>query len=226
MIAFAATHTGLRRKGNEDSFLCQLEKGVFAVADGLGGLQYGEVASKMAVDFLGAQEFSTFDDLHALVRSLSADIYAKGMELCDSVIGTTLTLAVVADGYLRVAQVGDSVAFTVLPDGQGLQLTREQTVADERRRRGETNVDRYLEHVLTQCLGQKEEVVPDVLMRDFPPLSRLLLCSDGITKTVPKDLILEILREGESPQYVADFLIESANRSGGPDNSTAVVVFG
>ncbi|MFA5256862.1 MAG: protein phosphatase 2C domain-containing protein [Opitutales bacterium] len=226
MIVHAGTHSGLRRKGNEDSFLCQPEKGIFAVADGLGGLQFGEVASKMAVDFLGSLAPSAFDDMQMLVRSLSAEIYGKGMELCGSVIGTTLTLAIIADGYLRVAQVGDSVAFMILPDGQGLQLTREQTVAEERRRRGETNVDRYLDHVLTQCLGQKDEVTPDVLTREFPPLSRLLLCSDGITKTVSKDVILETLREGESPEKVVGFLIDSANRNGGPDNSTAVVVFG
>jgi len=225
MMAYGDTHPGLRRSNNEDSFLCQPERGVFAVADGLGGLQYGEVASGMLVELIKAASLDDLADLQSFVRSASAKICRKGLELCSSTIGTTLTLAIVADGYLRIAQVGDSVAFMTFPGG-GLQLTREQTVAEERRHSGEIEVERYLEHVLTQCMGQSADVVPDVFTRDFPPSARLLLCSDGITKTVDRGGILDVLRNGESPESVVADLIAMANRAGGPDNSTAVVFFG
>jgi serine/threonine protein phosphatase PrpC len=225
IAAHADTDTGLRRSGNEDSFLMQPERGLFAVADGLGGLSYGEVASRMAVEFLGAQEMGAFDDLTALVRTASGIIRRKGIELGGGTIGTTLTLAIVDGGYLRIAQVGDSVAFLTLPDGKGMQLTREHTVAEERRSAGRDDVEPYMEHVLTQCLGQEDEVVPDVFMREFPAGARLLLCSDGITKTVDRAAILESLRTSATPKVLVDGLIQAANANGGPDNSTAVAVF-
>jgi serine/threonine protein phosphatase PrpC len=223
--SFAGTDTGLHRKGNEDSFLHQPERGLFAVADGLGGLSFGEVASKIAVDHLGAVDMAAFDDLAALVREISGKIRDKGNELGKGTIGTTLTLAIVEGMYFRIAQVGDSMAYLALPDGKNVQLTREHTLAEEYRKAGKTNIDPYLEHVLTQCLGQEAEVNPDVFVTEFPVGARLLLCSDGITKTVEDAEIYSVLRTGVDPKSIVEALIKKANERGGPDNSTVVVVF-
>ena len=221
----ADTHPGIRRSGNEDSFLLQPERGIFAVADGLGGLSYGEVASGMCVDMLSKSDMSASEDLTGLVRGISSAIAEKGHELNSGTIGTTLTLAIIDGGYARLAQVGDSLAYMILPSGDGIQLTREQTVAEEYRRAGRTDFDPYLEHVLTQCLGQDREVMPDVFVREFPENSRMLLCSDGITKTIDDAHIYEILRTGLDPKSIVEELIATANANGGPDNSTAVVLF-
>lgn len=223
--AYAGTDTGLLRSGNEDAFIVQPERGLFAVADGLGGLSYGEVASRIAVEYLGAQVMDAFDDLPSLIRNVSEIIRKKGLELCGGTIGTTLTLAIISGGSLRIAQVGDCVAFMTGPTGDGMQLTCDQTLAEARRSAGRDDIEPYMEHVLTQCLGQKEEVVPDVVTHDFQTGSRLLICSDGITKTVDRKLILETLRSGVTPKEIVDSLIKAANELGGPDNSTAVVVF-
>jgi PPM family protein phosphatase len=223
--SFAGTDTGLHRNGNEDSYLHQPDRGLFAVADGLGGLSYGEVASKMAVDRLASVDMLEFDDLSVLVNVISHEIWEKGQQLGKGTIGTTLTLAIVEGLYFRIAQVGDSMAYLVLPDGRNVQLTREHTLAEEYRKAGRTNIDPYLEHVLTQCLGQEGTVVPDVFVTDFPVGARLLLCSDGITKTVDDDSIYLALRGGSDPKEIVEGLIKRANDKGGPDNSTVVVVF-
>jgi len=223
--SFAGTDTGLHRNGNEDSFLHQPERGLYAVADGLGGLSYGEVASKMAVDRLASVDMLEFDDLPVLVNEISHEIWEKGQQLGKGTIGTTLTLAIVEGMYFRIAQVGDSMAFMALPDGKNLQLTREHTLAEEYRRAGRTNIDPYINHVLTQCLGQEGTVNPDVFVVDFPVGARLLLCSDGITKTVDEEDIYSALRKGSEPKEIVESLIKKANDNGGPDNSTVVVLF-
>lgn len=223
--SYADTHPGMRRGGNEDAFLHEPDRGVYAVADGLGGLSYGEVASGIAVEMLSKATAADFEDLTGLVRKISVAIAKKGAELKSGTIGTTLTLAILEGGYARLAQVGDSLAYMVLPDGTGVQLTREQTVAEEYRRAGRTNIEPYLEHVLTQCLGQEREVLPDVFVREFPVGARMLLCSDGITKTIDDASIYEAVRRGADPKSIVDALIRTANEKGGPDNSTAVVIF-
>lgn len=225
LCAFGASHPGLRRSNNEDSFLCVSERGLFAVADGLGGLMYGEVASGLLVELLDSAQEQELDDLNALALRLSEAIADKGAELCASTIGTTMTLAIVREGKLRIAQVGDSVAFLLTSEDGFRQLTTEQTVADERRRAGRIDIEPYMNHVLTQCMGQKEAVVPELLELDFPAGARLLLCSDGITKTVQDEHIHEALAECETPQRLVKELIDMANRAGGPDNSTVVAVF-
>jgi protein phosphatase len=223
--AYAASDVGLRRECNEDAFLCLPERGLFAVADGLGGLAYGEVASRMVVEMLAAGEDESFEDMTAFVRTISETIRRKGFELGSGMIGTTLTFAMLRSGYLRIAQVGDSVAFLTTPSGESLQLTEDQTVAEERRRSGRSDIEPYMEHVLTQCIGQDGEVVPVVFMRPFPDGAHLLLCSDGITKTVDRADILKQLAAATSPAELVDSLIRKANLMGGPDNSTAVAVF-
>jgi serine/threonine protein phosphatase PrpC len=225
LLAYANTDTGLMRSGNEDSFLSLPKRGLFAVADGLGGQAYGEVASRMAVDLLCKEKADAFADLHALLQHVSASIRSRGRELGGGEIGTTLTLAIVEGGFLRIAQIGDSIAFMTAPDGTRLQLTREHTVAEERRSAGRRDIESYMEHILTQCLGQADEVMPDVLTREFPIGARLLLCSDGITKTVDRCAILETLQSAATPREAVDSLIKAANASGGPDNATAVAVF-
>lgn len=223
--AFADTHTGLRRKNNEDSFLCLPERGLFVVADGLGGLQYGEEASGNLVRLLEQEPDEAFDDLVSLAQRLSLAVHERGKELTADTIGTTMTLVQLRGERLRLAQVGDSSAYLWTSWG-GLQvLTEEQTVAGQRLRDGLGGVEPYMHHVLTQCMGQREPVVPQLLELEFPKGARLLLCSDGITKTVSDELITEVLSESESVEQAVHCLIDMANRAGGPDNSTAVVVF-
>ncbi len=179
----------------------------------------------MMVELLDSASDEQLKDLREFVREASFQIRDKGRELCASSIGTTLTLLLASDGSMQIAQVGDSVAFILDPSSGFRQLTREQTLAQERILAGDKNVEAYLHHVLTQCMGQPEEVVPDVISLPLTEGSRIILCSDGITKTVADEHIEEVLRECESPAEVVKQLIDMANRAGGPDNSTVVTVF-
>ena len=224
VIVAAQTDRGLCRDRNEDSFLAQPSRGLFAVADGMGGLPMGAVASRMAVDGLADAADAELSDLTAFVAGLNERIRAEGLRKTGGTIGTTLTLAHVVGTRLCIAHVGDSAAFLLTPGIAVLKLTREHTEAEERRRSGHHTLPVH-EHILTRCLGQEESLAVDVAEFDFPLGARLALCTDGITKTLDKVVIARLLTKYATPQEVAEHLVRAANENGGPDNATAVVVF-
>jgi protein phosphatase len=204
------TEVGHVRSRNEDALLAWPERGLVAVADGLGGHPAGDVASLTAVrsiDESGLDAESSEDDLraaadaahHAVLAAAEAEPGRYGM-------GTTLVVATVRDATARVLHVGDSRAY-LLHDGRLEPLT----------------ADHGAHGYLTQALGLDREIDPDVADVECPPGSRLLLCTDGLTNMVDDDKVAELLA-AEDPQAAVDSLVEAALDAGGIDNVTVVVV--
>lgn len=224
------TDVGRSRARNEDSYLVQ--DPLFAVADGMGGHRGGDVASSLALDGLRApEEGSAADGFRELVKQIKAanqrvldrgeaDRDLRGM-------GTTLTAMLASDGTAHVAHVGDSRAY-LLRDGKLQQLTEDHTLVQRMVREGRLTEDEAHTHpqrsILTRALGVDPEVAVDELTLDLHEGDRILLCSDGLSSMLDRDVIQEILQSEADPQAAADRLIEAANQAGGDDNITAVIL--
>lgn len=204
------TEVGHVRTRNEDAVLARPERGVLAVADGLGGHPAGDVASLTAVrriDELDLTGESGADELVAAAAEAHRAVLEAGQHPDRHGMGTTLVLAAVTDGAARVVHVGDSRAY-LLPPGGGLRPLTE---------------DHGMHGYLTQALGLDRDVRPDVAEVDCPPGTRLLLCTDGLTNMVDDEGIAEMLGH-DDPQKACDALVEAALDAGGVDNVTVVVV--
>lgn len=199
--------------------LCDPARGLFVVADGLGGHRGGEVASRTAIDALDrtlqvARLAASTDDAAllrtAIVEAHEAVVAAQTSGLED--MGTTVVVALVRpDGRTTVAHVGDSRAYR-WRTGMLERLTRDHTVP--------TGFGR----LLTQALGSPAGVEPDCVEVHFEDGDLLLLCSDGLTDVVSDRGIAELVAAGGSCAAIADRLVEAALAGGGPDNVTVVVV--
>jgi protein phosphatase len=235
IAAFAATDTGLARSGNEDSHL----KGdtVFAVADGLGGHQAGEVASAAAVapladldgrDLGGPVEAA--EALVAAVREANRAIMEQAAADPDQWgMGTTLTAAAVVGGRdLQLAHVGDSRAY-LLRGGELRQLTTDHTVIAELVRRGHLSPAQAALHpersVLTRAVGLDPDLQVDTPAAvQLQPADQVLLCSDGLTEVVADQRIAAVLTAAGGGDDACRSLVAAANDAGGPDNVTVVLL--
>jgi serine/threonine protein phosphatase PrpC len=233
--AFGATHTGRVRAGNEDSFL--VADLVFAVADGMGGHQAGEIASDAALEPLRALDLSDIDDPAALGEQLADAVRAANTLVVERAaadpelegMGTTLTAVAVRDGQLHVAHVGDSRAYLLRDDEPMSQLTTDHTLVERLVREGRLSRDEAATHpqrnVITRAIGHEStvdvEVLPPITLRDG---DQILLCSDGLSGPVPDARISETLAETVDGDDAVRALLALANAAGGPDNITAVLV--
>lgn len=231
--AEARSDCGLHREANEDSYLLMPEEGVFAVADGLGGLPHGALASRSAVDLLRERLLCRGDgpelDLEALVREVNAGIVSLGERISSRRgIGTTLTLVRLDEGFLRFAHVGDSRAL-LFRDGIGSSLTTDHTMEQEFIERfGDHHgleIPEHFAHTLTRCIGQRERLDVDCGEVRLQPGDRVLLCTDGITKVVPPGVLQSMIARYDNPGSFLDAVIDRANELGGPDNETGVALF-
>jgi PPM family protein phosphatase len=235
LSSFAGTDVGRTRSGNEDSYFCG--RAVFAVADGLGGHQGGEVASAAAVAPLADLDGRGFADPAEAAEALAAAIREANSAILDQAagdpglwgMGTTVTAAAVAgDRHLQLAHVGDSRAY-LLRDGSLEQLTTDHTVVGELVRRGRLTPDQAAIHpersILTRAVGLDPRVpvdTPDPL--ELVPGDQVLLCSDGLTEAVPDSRIAELLSTSPDGDAACRALIDAANDAGGPDNITVVLI--
>jgi PPM family protein phosphatase len=232
--SFAGTDVGMVRSGNEDSLFSG--RTVFAVADGLGGHQGGEVASATAVEPLAALDGREFADPDAAAQALASAIRAGNAAILERAagtpdlwgMGTTVTAAAVAgDRFLQLAHVGDSRAY-LLRDGTLDQLTTDHTVVGELVRRGRLTPEQAAIHpersILTRAVGLDPNLpvdTPDPL--ELQPGDQVLLCSDGLTEPVPDAAIAQLLATPDG-DAACRALIDAANTAGGPDNITVVLV--
>ena len=230
----AATHTGLVRSENEDSYV--VDEPVFAVADGMGGHLAGEVASQMAVATLRRRaddrSLPDVDSIIDAVRSANLEINDAAASSADQRgMGTTLTaLAVVgSDGseQLALVNVGDSRAY-VLRNDRFVQLSVDHSYVQELIASGQLAAAeaRFHPHrnIVTRALGIDRSVQIDAWTLTLVTGDRFLLCSDGLVDEVVDETIADLLRSIDDPQQVADQLVATANRHGGRDNTTVVVV--
>ena len=230
-----ATDVGRVRSGNEDSLLALPP--MFAVADGMGGANGGEVASAMAVEVLrrGLRGLPGGAGLELLAREADRAIRERGRsDRSLRGMGTTLTAARVdpglpgqGPGVARIAHVGDSRAY-LLRAGRLRRLTRDHTLVDELVRNGQIRPADVASHpsknVLLNVLGGGSDLVVDEVSVRLEPGDRLLLCTDGVTGLVDDGRIAGILGSVAQPRAAAERLVAEANAAGGHDNATAIVV--
>lgn len=232
----ARTHVGRVRSQNEDAHLENPDTGLYLVADGMGGHAAGEVASGIAADTLGSRldslppdADSAADELSEAIREANSRILREAAEdPAREGMGTTVTaLLTLRDGRSVVGHVGDSRAYR-LRDGEFLRITRDHTWVQEQVERGGLTPEAARLHsasgVLTRALGVEADVEPDLIREEWREGDLYLLCSDGLTGMVPDRRIAELLRNGEDLEERADALVELANREGGRDNVTVVLV--
>jgi serine/threonine protein phosphatase PrpC len=228
----ARTDVGRVREGNEDSYM--VHDPLYAVADGMGGHQGGEVASSTALEHLEriAEEPISEDSgsarLADVVREANRVVYEKAAgDPGLSGMGTTLTAVVAAGPLIHLAHVGDSRAY-LLRHGELSLLTEDHTVVNRLVREGRITPQEAEIHpqrsILMRALGVDEQIDVDEATHEVRAGDRLLLCSDGLTGMVGESEILAILGGEEDPQRAADRLVEVANEAGGADNITAVVI--
>jgi serine/threonine protein phosphatase PrpC len=221
------TDTGRQRNANEDSYFARSP--VFAVADGMGGAQAGEVASRIAAT---AFERSAIGDepaetqLEQIATSANQEIHDLAQR--DSTragMGTTLTAALFRDDELALGHVGDSRAY-VLRDGELKRLTKDHSLVEELRRQGRLTEEEAEEHpqrsIITRALGPEPNVKVDTMTFKAKSGDIFLLCSDGLTTMVPDSDIRDILVNARSLRSAVNKLIDAANSGGGRDNITAV----
>jgi PPM family protein phosphatase len=222
------TDVGRQRSANEDSLV--VRPPLFAVADGMGGAQAGEVASAVAVDAVeGAQESSepTEAQLANIVRDANRRIY--DLAVADESrrgMGTTLTLAKLHGDEVSVAHVGDSRAYR-LRGGELEQLTRDHSLVAELERSGQITAEAAEHHpqrsIITRALGPEPDVEVDTYTLAGRDGDLFLICSDGLTSMISDDEVASILRSAGSLDEAADELVRAANQSGGKDNITVIL---
>jgi serine/threonine protein phosphatase PrpC len=226
---FKDTDTGRARRANEDALFARSP--LFAVADGMGGAQAGEVASNIAVEVLqgGLPDGpgSVEERLAGLVQEANARIHELSRADEDRAgMGTTMTAAYVGETDLTVAHVGDSRLYC-MRDGQFTRRTDDHSLVEELVREGRLTPQEADEHpqrsIITRALGPEGEVVVDHHTWSARAGDIYLLCSDGLTSMVPEARIAEILRQSRSLAEAGSALIDAANRAGGRDNITVVL---
>ena len=222
------TDTGRQRRGNEDSSFARAP--LFVVADGMGGAQAGEVASRLAVDTFAQglpDDGGAEDRLATRVREANGVIYERAHSEQDLAgMGTTLTAAYLEDTHVAIAHVGDSRAY-LFRDGTLKRLTQDHSLVDELVREGKLTEEQAAEHpqrsIITRALGPEATVAVDTWRYPVRADDVLLLCSDGLTSMISEQRITQILGENPSLESAADRLIDAANAAGGRDNITVVL---
>jgi PPM family protein phosphatase len=235
--AAGGSDIGRVRKGNEDSFYLDERRGVFLVADGMGGHAAGEVASAIAaesvVDALDGTAVTPSDDLD---ETLAAAFFEAQRRIADCCIGdprmtgmgTTLSVAVLLPtGDLHLAHIGDSRVY-LQRGGTLVPLTRDHTwvqrEVDAGRLPAEAARNHHLSHILTRVLTADDPPDPDLQRERLAPGDTVLLCSDGLHNMLDDPSLLDRLTAAQPPAETVARLIEAANRRGGTDNVTAIVV--
>jgi protein phosphatase len=223
----AKSDQGRVRATNEDAY--GILPNLLAVADGMGGVQAGEVASRMAIETLLVYPFTgaAAEDLVAAIKQANRGIHgAAGGKPEWHGMGTTVTAALLAGDQCHIAQVGDSRCYLVR-DGAIKRLTNDHSLVGELLRNGTISAKEAMAHpqrnLLTRALGTSDEVEVDLTTVQLLFDDLLILCTDGLSGVVTDDEILaEAVRHAE-PQATAEGLVALANAHGGPDNVTVVV---
>lgn len=228
----------MARSGNEDNFFADANahRGLFVVADGMGGHAAGEVASEMAVQILAREladvndlgHAQAVDDLSRALEHANLAIYERTItELDKQGMGTTASVLLLGGDHYVIGQIGDSRIY-LLRDGHLRQLTKDHSYVQEQVDAGLLTAEQARYHpysnVITRCVGAGAEVEPDTYIGQVRKGDIYLVASDGLTGMVDDRRIQQILMQRTTPARMVDSLIAEANGRGGLDNITAIVI--
>jgi len=223
-----ASDTGRRRRRNEDNYV--VAPPLFAVADGMGGAQAGEVASQLAASALEAGDSDGLDGtkrIDALIQEANRRIYDRATtDPSASGMGTTMTVALVEGMTVAIGHVGDSRAYLVRGE-QMEQLTEDHSLVNELLKSGKLSEEEAHAHpqrsVITRAVGTDPDVDVDGFTIEAEEGDVFLICSDGLSDMVEDEEILELVHQNRDDLNKAvKALVSAANRVGGEDNITAV----
>jgi protein phosphatase len=240
------TDPGLIRTSNQDSFALENQLGLWIIADGMGGHAGGNLASQLAVQstVIHVRQFHRFlqtgGDLPTVAKKLLVEAVATSHAAIQQQVvaqpefegmGTTIVIALYCPGpqpQLALAHVGDSRAY-LIRNGTMRLLTSDHSLVQRLVDEGQITPDQALNHpqqnILLRAVGADRQSTPDVQLQMLEPEDIILLCTDGLTKTVSEDDILAIVRKSEiSPSEACRQLIERANSQGGKDNTTVILI--
>ena len=227
--SYARTDPGRKRRGNEDAYVCRPP--LFAIADGMGGAQAGEVASALAAEALTDMQANGTGErrVAALIQEANRRVHERAStDASTSGMGTTITVALVEDdGAVTFGHVGDSRAY-LLRNGKLEQLTDDHSLVAELVRRGELSPAEAEVHpqrsVITRALGTDPDIDVDTFTFRAQPGDLFLICSDGLSDMLDHDMIASILlTHRDDLEAASKALVQGANRAGGEDNISAVL---
>ena len=250
LIAATGQSVGKQREHNEDSLLAitttiagkstNIPFGLYMVADGMGGHQFGEVASNSAIRVIAGQIMRKF---HSYLFAIPTQQPEESLqEIMENAIkeahrivqkdapgsGTTITAALVLGQQVTIGHVGDSRAYAIYPTGRVDQLTHDHSLVKRLEELGHLNKEEAAtfphRNVLIRALGQGDALDVDVFTVPFPHNGSLMLCSDGLWGVVADHDILRSLTEAPNLQRACQNMVAAANTAGGPDNISVVLV--
>ncbi len=238
----AATSVGKVRPINEDAYLVSADRGLFVVCDGMGGAAAGEVASRLAIDTIGASIAEPTPSARARggfqprTEILGYAIAAANDAILDRAqdddehagMGTTVVGIWIADNLMSIAHVGDSRCY-VRSQSTLKPITSDHSLVEAQVQAGLLNREESLkseyQNILLRALGREPDVEVELNEIAVSPGDLVLLCTDGLTRMVSDARIAEALARCEGdPQAACDALVAAANAAGGPDNITVVAI--
>jgi len=250
MLVGTGTTVGRQRDHNEDTIIAlngifadgnkDTPFGIFVVADGMGGYEFGEIASSVAARTLceylmGKLYGPIFGATNQVLEDSILEVMEDAVKLANRAVlssapgaGTTLTAALMVGDQITIAHVGDSRGYFLFPDGRIQQLTQDHSLVQRLQDLGQITRDEAAVHpqrnVLYRALGQSEPFRPDINTFQLPHPGNLLLASDGLWGTVSDMDIFRIVNSSKNPSIACHELCEAADAAGGPDNSSVILV--
>src|SRR3989441_4348822 len=225
-----------KRPMNEDSLLADAARGIFVVADGVGGADAGEVASQKAVDVLNdafpdkVSDGEDVEDLMELaIQKANSAIHQLAADNPRFSMMATTVVALHLDGArATIGHVGDSRLYRLTPEGKLLRETEDHSIVEEEVRAGRMTPEQAANHpsknVISRALGAEESVEVDMKTIEVGEGNSFLLCTDGITRHIPDNELRELLLSGQSVEAICEQMKERCYQRGAEDNLTAIIV--
>lgn len=237
MEAFSITDIGEKRRVNQDYVFCEVNPvgqlpNLFIVADGMGGHNAGDYASRFCVEYFtqkirSGKNSSPIPLIETSIKETNEVLRSKAEEKTElEGMGTTFVVATIFDRTMYVANIGDSRLYVI---GKKIkQITEDHSLVEAMVKTGELNRDQARVHpnknIITRALGANETVEPDFFEVSLEEKDIVLMCSDGLTNMLEDKLIEKIVRENDNPEIAAETLVREANKNGGKDNIAIIII--
>ena len=238
MKAFSITDIGEKRRINQDYVFCEVNSignlpNLFIVADGMGGHNAGDYASRFCVEFFtehirNSDITSPIALIEEAITVINDKLYEKSKQQADyEGMGTTFVAATICDNVMYVANIGDSRLYVI--SNEIVQITEDHSLVQAMVKTGELDKDEAKSHpnknIITRALGTNETAQPDFFEVELDEGDIVLLCSDGLTNMLNDETIEKIIRENaDNLQTATEILVKQANENGGKDNITVIIV--